>query len=264
MASQAIPAARREVPPRTERRDAWWVEPLITALVLGAFIVYTTFAMLQGAHYFAEPYLSPFYSPCLSANCVHPTLPLVGSFWTLSPALLIFWIPLGFRTTCYYYRKAYYRAFFFSPPACAVPDAAKTYRGETVFPFILQNVHRYFFYLATIVLLFLWWDAILAFRFPKPGGHYGFGVGLGSIVLLVNVLLLTGYSISCHSCRYLFGGRLDRFHGNMFWYRVWHFLSRLNERHQNYAWVSLIFVALTDLYVRLVSMGVIADPRVVF
>ena len=86
----------------------------------------------------------------------------------LSPALLILGGPLGFRATCYYYRKAYYRAFFLDPPACAVSESgSRNYRGETSFPFILQNLHRYFFYLAILFLCFLWYDAILAFRFPK-------------------------------------------------------------------------------------------------
>ena len=35
-----------------------------------------------------------------------------------NPALLVLPFPLTFRLTCYYYRKAYYRAFFWSPPAC--------------------------------------------------------------------------------------------------------------------------------------------------
>src|SRR5918997_356807 len=126
-----------------ERRDAWWVEPLSIVAVLTSFGIYSLWAALQNANYYAPPYLSPFYSPCLAANCAHVTLPLVGSWWTLSPALLILWVPLGFRLTCYYYRKAYYRSFFWSPPACAIPDAPARYTGETRFPFVIQNLHRY-------------------------------------------------------------------------------------------------------------------------
>ncbi|MBI2349809.1 MAG: hypothetical protein HYV05_14295, partial [Deltaproteobacteria bacterium] len=92
---------------RTLRQDLWWIEPLLVVLFLGGFIVYTTWAALQNGYYYAAPYLSPFYSPCLSANCAHVTLPLIGSWWNLSPAILILWIPGGFRATCYYYRKAY-------------------------------------------------------------------------------------------------------------------------------------------------------------
>ena len=240
----------------TQRQDLWWLEPLLVVLVLGGFVVYATWAGLQNAHYYVAPYLSPFYSPCLSANCAHLTLPLIGSWWNLSPAILILWIPAGFRVTCYYYRKAYYRSFLGSPPACAVRDIAKSYTGETRFPFVLQNIHRYFFYLATLVVIFLWWDAILAFRFPD-----GLGVGIGTLVLLGNAFLLSLYSFSCHSCRHLCGGSLNTFSKAPARYAIWRVVSRMNERHMLYAWISLIWVALADLYVRLLSMGVITDVR---
>src|SRR6184192_2502570 len=173
-----------------ERKDLWWLEPTVIVVVLGLFVLYSIYAGLVGTNYYFEPYLSPLYSPCLSANCVHPTLPLIGTYWNLSPAILIVAFPLAFRVTCYYYRRAYYRSFFWSPPACAVPDARRSYSGETVFPFIINNIHRYFFWLALMVLGFLWWDVILAFRFPT-----GFGIGLGTLVLLGNVVLLSLYSL---------------------------------------------------------------------
>lgn len=243
---------------RTLRQDLWWVEPLAIVLFLGGFIVYTTWAALQNGYYYAQPYLSPFYSPCLAANCAHVSLPLIGEWWNLSPAILILWIPGGFRATCYYYRKAYYRSFFGLPPGCGVRDIARKYWGETRFPLILQNIHRYFFWLAAIVLAFLWWDAILAFRFPD-----GFGVGVGTLVLLANAALLSLYSLSCHSCRHLCGGNLDSFSRAPARYRMWTTVSRLNERHMLYAWISLAWVALTDLYVRLVAMGIISDLRII-
>jgi hypothetical protein len=254
MASTAIGGQQQQV--RTERRDAWWVQPLIVVAVLGAFGIYAFWAAVQNAHYYAAPYLSPLYSPCIAANCEHPGLPLVGSWWNLSPAFLVLWIPLGFRVTCYYYRKSYYRAFFWSPPACAVRDAPRAYTGETRWPFLAQNIHRYFFWLGLLILAFLWWDALLAFRFPN-----GFGVGMGSLVLLVNVALLSLYAVSCHSCRHLCGGYLDSFARSPLRYRLWRWATRLNERHAPYAWVSLFSVALADLYIRLVSMGVIQDVR---
>ncbi|HSE94286.1 MAG TPA: succinate dehydrogenase, partial [Methylomirabilota bacterium] len=174
MRGRAIGNERGEVAlGATGRRDAWWVEPLLVVLVLGSFGVYATWVALQNAHYYAAPYLSPFYSPCLAQSCQHVSLPLVGRWWTLSPAFLILWIPGGFRATCYYYRKAYYRSFFGMPPGCAVRDVPRHYTGETRFPFVLQNIHRYFFWLSILILAFLWWDAILAFRFPS-----GFGIGV--------------------------------------------------------------------------------------
>jgi hypothetical protein len=140
------------VPGATLRTDAWWTEPLLVVLVLGGFGVYATWAAFQNAYYYAAPYLSPFYSPCFSTTCQHVTLPLVGSWWNLSPAFLILWVPGGFRVTCYYYRKAYYRSFFGSPPGCGVNDWAKTYTGETR-SLVLQNIHRCFW--LPIILAFL-------------------------------------------------------------------------------------------------------------
>src|ERR1700694_4658324 len=201
--------------PRSERHDRGWIQPLLVVLVLTSFSIYALWAALQNANYFAEPYLSPFYSPCLAQNCAHTQLPIFGAWWNLSPAFLVLGIPLGFRATCYYYRKAYYRSFFWSPPACAVPDARPRYSGETIFPFLIQNIHRYFFYLAVLLVVFLWWDALLAFKFPN-----GFGIGLGSLILVANVAMLSLYTFSCLSCRHHGGGSCDSFAHQSFRHRL--------------------------------------------
>src|SRR5215471_6778377 len=243
------PAAGRSFG-ETQRDDTWWVEIIPVVVLLGGFGLYATLRAFEGKFYEWGPYLSPFYSPLIDAN---------HRWWRFSPAILILGGPLSFRATCYYYRKAYYRAFFFDPPACAVGEARHSYCGETALPLILQNVHRYFLYLAVLFLFFLWWDAISAFRF---GGH--FGVGVGTLVLLVNVILLTAYTFSCHSLRHLAGGKLDCFSCAAFGrprYKTWSFLSQLNERHMLYAWASLISVGLADFYVRLVASGAIRDVR---
>ena len=239
------------------RRDAWWIQPLLTVLVLGGFVVYGLWVTFVNANYYTRPYLSPFYSPCITANCEHHSWEIVGSWWTLSPALLILPFPLGFRLSCYYYRKAYYRAFFWSPPACAVPDARSRYRGESRFPLILQNVHRYFFYLVLPFPFILLWDGIRAFDFPD-GTH----MGVGTLILLTNAVLLGAYTASCHSCRHLCGGRLDALSRAPRRYRTWKIVSSLNARHMQIAWVSLFGVALTDLYIRLVATDVIRDWRI--
>ena len=72
-----------------------------------------------------------------------------GPWWIISPAIIVLVVPLGFRLTCYYYRKAYYRSLLLSPPACAVREPRRRYTGETRFPLIMQNVHRWFFYLGS-------------------------------------------------------------------------------------------------------------------
>jgi hypothetical protein len=262
MATVAREAGRAEPLPiagQGRRQDAWWVLPLTVVIVLGSFGAYSTWAAFTNANYYADPYLSPFYSPCISSNCTHQTIPIIGSWWNLSPAILILGIPLGFRATCYYYRKAYYRSFFWSPPACAIPDARKGYSGETRFPFLVQNIHRYFFWLSIVIVAFLWWDALMAFRFPD-----GFGIGLGTVVLVANAALLSLYTFSCHSCRHLCGGALDTFKQAPARHRLWQAVSRLNERHALFAWMSLFGVALADLYVRLVATDIISDPRFVF
>jgi hypothetical protein len=86
-------------------------------------------------------------------------------------------------------------------------------------------------------------------------------MGLGTLVLLANAALLWLYSLSCHSCRHVVGGRLNSFSRHPARYRMWTAVSRLNARHARFAWISLFFVAFTDLYVWLVSAGVFADPR---
>ncbi len=220
-------------------------------MVFSAFLVYATVRAFEGKYYWYAPYLSPFYSPLIDPD---------HHWWPLSPALLILGGPAGFRFTCYYYRKAYYRAFVGHPMACAVSEhRGDSYRGESSFPLILQNVHRYFFYLVAIFLCFLWYDAIKAFHFSE-----GFGIGVGSIIMLVNVILLTTYSASCHSLRHLIGGKLDCFSCVSFGvtrYKGWKWVTKLNEHHMFWAWMSLFSVALTDLYIRMVSSGMIRDIR---
>ena len=199
------PAPRRAaIGARTLRTDRWWLQPLLTVLALVAFVVYSTVRAFQNAYYFSEPYISPFYSPCITTGCEGDTFPelFTGPAW-ISPAIYILIVPLGFRLTCYYYRKAYYRSFWLSPPACAVAEPHRRYTGETRFPLIAQNVHRYFFYLGLLFNVVLACDAVLAFR--DGTGAWG-QMGLGTLVLLANAALLWLYSLSCHSCRHIVGG----------------------------------------------------------
>jgi hypothetical protein len=220
---------------------------VVTAL--SAFAIYALFAILDSHRDGAiGPYLSPFYSP----HVVIGAIPISPAFW-------VAWVPLGFRVSCYYYRKAYYRSFAWQPPSCAVSDRPGGYQGETRFPFVFNNFHRYFLYITLVVLGFLWFDALSAFDFT---GH--FGIGVGSIIMLANVSLLTGYTFGCHALRNLVGGGVNCFscsladkckHGG------WRIVSFLNGRHPTWAWFSMISVAITDIYIRLLIHGVFADPH---
>lgn len=252
------------------RTDAWWLEPLLTGTGFFLFVVYTTWAMLQANHYWAGSYLSPLYSPLLFVEPNAVGAPPVAHAWfgywpewwpsfiPPSPAILILLGPLSFRLTCYYYRKFYYRAYFLTPPACAVaPLPQKDFKGETGL-LIFQNLHRYTLYIALFYIAVLAYDtAASLFR------HGQLGIGVGTIVMLVNVVLLSCYTLGCHAWRHLIGGRRDCFsclsgqaHPA---YGIWERVSRINEHHMFWAWVSMIWVGFTDFYIRMVSMGVWKD-----
>jgi hypothetical protein len=265
MASNLVSITRRSFG-QTMRKDGWWVVPLLTFLGLGLFVVYSTWAAFQGDHYRFGPYLSPFYSPEIlgSAKAWFGAKPSwIPSWLPFTPALLILWAPGGFRFTCYYYRGAYYKAFWADPPACAVGEPRKTYWGERSFPLILQNVHRYFLYLALIFLVLLAHDVWEALWFTDASGHTSFGIGVGTLVLALNVILLTGYTLGCHSLRHLIGGGRDVLSNRPLQMSCYNCVSGLNRRHMLFAWMSLFVVGFSDLYIRLCSMGVLTDYRLI-
>jgi hypothetical protein len=254
---------------RLRRNTPWWLLPVTVVTVLGGFTVYAVWtAFFSGGVNQAGPYLSPFYSP------------LIWATGPVTPALWVLWSPLAFRATCYYYRKAYYRSFFWDPPACAVGELRHgPYRGEAKFPLILNNVHRFFFYAVIVVTGFLWYDVFLAFFMPachnpmhcpagvgpSVSGHVQLGLGTG--IMLANVILLSGYTFGCHSLRHLVGGSLDCYSKARFGvarFRTWSFVSVLNGKHAAWAWVSMFSVVVTDIYIHLLRAGFFTDPHVVF
>jgi hypothetical protein len=256
---------RADVPARTLRTDRWWQTPLTTVVLLSSWVIYAVVRTASQRAFFVERYhyLSPFSSPCVTTSCPQPARDLGTWFGHFPPfvplAVLVLPFLLGFRLTCYYYRKAYYRSFWQSPPACAVAEPHAKYTGETRFPLIIQNVHRYFFLAAVLISVLNTWDLIRAFT----GKDGGFGIGLGTLIMLVNVVMLWTYTLSCHSCRHITGGRLRNFSAHPLRYRAWTFVSKLNTRHMELAWITLGTLMLTDGYIALVASGTFGDPRLV-
>jgi hypothetical protein len=257
-------------PPRrfgeTLRTDAWWVQPAITFVILATFVGYATWAAFQNAHYTHGPYLSPFYSPEIFGDSHHAWFGPKPGWWPgwlpFSPALIILPFPGLFRFTCYYYRGAYYKAFWADPSNCAVGEPRKGYLGENSFPLILQNVHRYFLYVALLFLFFLAYDVWKAMWFPHPlTGETSFGIGVGTLVLALNTVLLTGYTFGCHSLRHLVGGGIDQLSKHPTRQACYHTCSRFNRAHMRWAWASLFGVMFADLYIRMCSMGIWMDWR---
>jgi hypothetical protein len=265
MTQASLPLARPTRFGATTRRDRWWLAPAVVFVVLSAFVVYATWAAFQGDHYRFGPYLSPFYSPEVFGSS-HSWFGGWPSWWPValrvSPALLVLWAPAGFRLTCYYYRGAYYRAFWADPPACTVGEPRHAYRGERWFPLVLQNLHRYFMYVGLPFLLVLAHDVWNALWFVDPAtGATRFGIGVGTLVLALNVVLLASYTLGCHSLRHYVGGGLDLLARRPIHRTLYDCVSCLNRWHMRWAWTSLVWVALADAYVRLCSMGVWTDLR---
>ena len=245
----------------TLRNDTWWVEPAIIAVGLTIFLGYLTVsAFIDGWEYERGPYLSPIFEPRLHGPY---------DAWWFSPALLILAVPVGFRATCYYYRRAYYRSYLLSPPACAVGDFQRKYSGEARFPLILQNLHRFFMYGALVFVPLLWIGALHGFYNSEEvidgrAVETGLGIGLGTFVLSLNAFLLMMYTFSCHSFRHFVGGGLDCFSCTA-WTRarkrLWDRVSVWNANHRLWAWSSLVWIVFTDVYIRLVANGHITDPN---
>ena len=266
MTQATVPLTRRRWG-QTMRRDTWWIQPLVVFIILSSFLIYATWAAFQNAHYTYGPYLSPFYSPEIFGDSPHAWFgPKPGAWpaWLpFSPALIILPFPALFRFTCYYYRGSYYKAFWSDPPACTVGEPRKKYLGERYFPLLLQNVHRYFMFFAVLFLGFLAHDVWKALWWTDPVTHTtSFGIGVGTLVLAANVVCLAGYTLGCHSMRHILGGFRDQFSKQPVLKTPYRCVTCLNGVHGRWAWVSLFMVALTDVYVRLCSMNIVHDLRI--
>jgi hypothetical protein len=268
MTHAPLPLAPQRGFGETSRTDRWWVQPLAVFAGLTIFVLYATWAAFQGEHYRFGPYLSPFYSPELFGDAAHAWFGPQPSWWPsfipFSPALLVLGGPVGFRLTCYYYRGAYYKAFWADPPNCGVGEPRKGYRGEQKLPLIIQNVHRYFLYIALLFLIVLTYDVWEALWFTDAAtGARTFGIGVGTLILAANVTALSCYTLGCHSFRHLIGGKKDRVSEAPARKVAYDCSSCLNRTHMRWAWTSLVIVGFADLYVRLCSMGVWTDWQII-
>ena len=260
MASTLVPLTRRGFG-STGRRDAWWLEPLLILLGYTAFTVYANFAILENGFYElpGTSYLSPMYSPLFFRH-----QPGWWPSWLpYSAAWFILWVPLGFRFTCYYYRGSYYKGFWADPPSCAVGEPRKRYRGEHSLPLILQNVHRYFLPLAIVFIVILSYDAWNAFWFDGPSGPGSrFGVGVGTLLMVLNPILLGMWTFGCHALRHLIGGRKEVLSDAPIQQSCYTCVSYLNRSHMKWAWISMFYVGFVDLYIRLCAKGIWTDVRI--
>jgi hypothetical protein len=236
---------------QTLRTDNWKTGPLVTFLVLSGFVIYATARVIEGTNYEWGPYLSPLASPYFETKGWG--IPL------LSPAALILPFPGLFRFTCYYYRKAYYRSFAMTPPACAVGARSPgKYNGERKL-LLFQNLHRFAMYFALLFLVFLWHDFIKSLSY---NGQFQFG--LGSLFIFLNCTFLSLYTFSCHSFRHMVGGGVNSYSeetAGMLRHKIWSWVSKLNINHMAFAWISLFGVIACDLYIRSLATKAITDIR---
>ena len=119
-------------------------------------------------------------------------------------------------------------------------------------------------YAAVVFLFLLAYDVWKAMWFENPAtGQVEFGIGVGTIVLLVNVILLTSYTLGCHSMRHLVGGRKTEISKSGLSEACYNCSSALNMKHQVFAWCSLFSVAFADFYVRMCAAGYWTDWRII-
>ena len=253
----------------TDRVDAWWKGPTAMVAYLGFMIVYATWrGMMESDFWYFEEFgrsaghqtmaiesqgshvLSPLFSPLIIPG--EGTMGSLVPMWLawMSPAMFILIFPAGFRATCYYYRKAYYRAFMQQPTGCAVSKPWDEYSGETGL-LVVQNLHRYFMYVMLLYLPILSWDFWLSVNFHE-GDVHTYGVSFGSICLLVNVLMLAGYTFGCHAFRHVIGGGSNDWTSGSLGrvkYSLWKLSTGLNEKHKEWALYSLFWVMFTDFYI---------------
>jgi hypothetical protein len=240
----------------TWRLDNWWAQPLSLVVALTAFVVYSMFRVfemrenpvvaLEGFYHYQSPFVAMDFTWLIPASVA------TAAPYLAYPGVILLPFPAGFRFTCYYFRRAYYRSFVARPAACSTEaNRNPDYKGETKI-MIFQNLHRYFFY-ATFILLVLHIVAWVMDVF-HGGGVY---VGVGTLLLLIDIVLLAGYVLGCHAFRHLIGGRVDCFSCssvNEGAHTMWGGVSKLNQKHAFYALASMISIVVADFYLRWIGI----------
>ena len=247
LAAMSTIAVRRTGVDDAPARRLDWVNPTLVMGTLVAFGIYATWVVLLNTTGRFGPYLSPFYSPPITVR--------IGGL-LVPPALWVAWAPLALRASCYHYRKAYFRGLFWHPLSCAAPERQgrpNRYRGENGF-WAINNLHRFTLYAILVQLAFLWYDVAAQFVYQ---GRFHFGVG--SVIMIVNVVCLSAYTFGCHALRHLAGGGADCLSCHRTRLALWRGVTVLNVRHGVWAWTSLMTVALTDVYIRLLLFGVVPN-----
>ena len=254
-------------PFQTQRKDTWWLQPLAVFVGLGAFIVYATFRVFEGGPFHPRSlsvaflFTAPFWHRCpIALHTVGSACSQIG--WqtvSLHPLSLFCGLrsdsALPATTTVERITKRFGRI----PPSCTVSEPRNNYRGEHSFPLIIQNIHRYFLYIAIIVVGILAYDVWKALWFDDGNGGTTFGIGVGTIILAGNVVLLGGYTFGCHSLRHLVGGVVDLLSKAPIRRGAYNCVSCLNRRHMLWAWLSLCWVGFSDVYVRFIAPAVGQD-----
>ena len=121
----------------TSRRDAWWIQPLASSSWTVDLPRLRDVGGVPGRALHLRPVpLAVLFAGDSSATSPHSWFgpsPAAWPAWLpFSPALLILPIPAFFRLTCYYYRGAYYKAFWADPPSCTVGEPRSTLLGRAL------------------------------------------------------------------------------------------------------------------------------------
>ena len=198
---------------KTQRRDAWWAGPLVTALVLGGFVIYTTFRIFQNAYFQFGHGTEVAARACVSA--LADVLAAVGAAGLgagvdfagdvhsvdagrVSADVLL--LSQGVLPGVLF-GSAGVRGGRAAGPIC------RARRGCCCFRIFIAT----FLYVALVFIVILGYDAIHSFIWPTADGGLTFGVSVGSLVLTTGTTLLALYTFSCHSLRHLVGGNVDCF-----------------------------------------------------